>query len=406
MGKDLKGKELGKGLSQRKDGLYCARRKCKDGTSICLYGSNYQKLKKELDEAERAHNASKVVQTDYTVSEWFTIWFDTYKAPTVKESSVTPMRRNVQNTFLKLLGDRKLSEVRSIDFQNALNQLIKEGKYARKSIAEALNRLEDAFASAVNNRLIEVNPGHGLKLPYDSEREQYSERRYMKPDEIKRFLSVTEGNWFYELYYTMIFMGLRIGEAGGLKWADVDFKNECIKLNQAMHCEYSDGVKKMYIGTLKGPNSYRTIPMTNGVKEILLQQREKAKAVKEKMGNRFKCVGEFDDVVFMTSLGTPLVRYSVENALDRVTREINTQEAFLSVQEGREPVIFEKLYPHALRHTFASVCYLSGVDVKTTQKLMGHAHLSTTMDIYTHLSEEFVRQDISKLDDLIKKMIA
>lgn len=404
MGKDLKGKELGKGIAQRKDGLYYARRKCADGTKICIYGKNYQKLKKELEEAAEKHNQKTAIVCNYTVAEWFREWFKVYKAPTVKPSSVNPMLRNVENTFLKKIGFIKLDCLRSIDVQSALNELMEEGKYARKSIAEALSRLEDCFDSAVNNRLIPTNPGHGLKLPYDSDREQYSERRFLAPDEIETFLTVTKDNWFYELYYIMIFMGLRIGEVGGLKWSDVDFKKNSITLNLAMHCEYDNGVKKMYLGTLKSSKAYRTIPMSNGVREALLNQQKKTLELKKRLGNRFKCIGEFDNLVFMTSLGSPVVRYSVENALNRVTNEINIQESFHAAREGREPVVFEKLYPHALRHTYASLCYQAGVDVKTLQNLMGHSHLSTTMDIYTHLSEEYVKQDISKLNDFISSL--
>ncbi len=55
------------------------------------------------------------------------------------------------------------------------------------------------------------------------------------------------------------------------------------------------------------------------------------------------------------------------------------------------------------RHTFASICYAAKMDVKTTQKLMGHAKISTTMDIYTHLDEMFLEDDITKFNEYILK---
>ena len=73
-------------------------------------------------------------------------------------------------------------------------------------------------------------------------------------------------------------------------------------------------------------------------------------------------------------------------------------------KENRENrFCFERVYPHALRHTFASICYAAKMDVKTTQKLMGHAKISTTMDIYTHLDEMFLEDDITKFNEYILK---
>ena len=104
MGKDLNGKELGTGISQRPDGIYMARAQC-CGKPICIYGRNYQKLKKELEEKKKlARENNGRIPEQYTLSEWFEIWFTTYKEPTVSEQSVGPMRSKVFPLF-KLYGE-------------------------------------------------------------------------------------------------------------------------------------------------------------------------------------------------------------------------------------------------------------------------------------------------------------
>ena len=68
------------------------------------------------------------------------------------------------------------------------------------------------------------------------------------------------------------------------------------------------------------------------------------------------------------------------------------------------PIPIENIFPHALRHTFASIMYEAGVDAKTTQKLMGHASIKTTLEIYTHLTNEHVDEEVYKLNKYISKM--
>ena len=404
MGKGLDGKELGKGISQRRDGLYIAR--CMiAGKSVCLYGSNYQKLKKDLQQKRDELKYGRDVVADYTVSEWFDKWYTTFKAPTVKPSSVPVLKRQVVNIILPYIGDIKLRNLSSIHIQEMLNSLIADGKYARGSIAEALNRISEALASAVNNRLIDTNPAFDVKMPFNTAGTKNKvERRWLDPSEIETFLSSIRDDWYYDMFYPMIFTGMRIGEVGGLQWSDIDFEREQITLSNGLAVEYDCGVKKMCFTTLKTANSYRTIPMMGSVKDMLLRQQEKVASLNDKLGDRFRGKGEFDNLVFVTNMGSPVSRYAAEHALNRIVDRINKCEFLSARDEHREPVVFERLYPHALRHTFASIAYLSGMDVKTTQKIMGHAHLSITMDIYSHLSEEYIKEDTNKINALIDEL--
>ncbi|MEH2932483.1 site-specific integrase [Candidatus Ventrimonas sp. KK005] len=402
MGKDLRGKKLGKGIVQRKDGTYCARAMV-NGETICLYGSNYQQLKKDLEAAKEKAKSGIFNKPDYTVSEWFHIWFDTYKVPMIKESSIAPMKRKVAGTFLPYVGDMMLDEVRSIDLQIAIKELLEEGRIAKSSISEALNRLSDCFASAVNNRYMLTNPAHDLVVPFKEE--PWKERRWLNVDEIKIFLDETKESYpfWFPLHYIMIYTGMRIGEVGGLKWGDVHLEGGYIELKQALSVEYKQGKKLISLTTLKTTNFYRKIPFMGQVKEMFLQQKEQVELLKRELKDRYRGKGEFEDLVFVTTLGSPLIRHNAEKTINKVVDSINTKEAYEARREQREPVLFERVYPHALRHTFASICYAAKMDVKTTQKLMGHAKISTTMDIYTHLDEMFLEDDITKFNEYILK---
>lgn len=399
MGKNLKGVEIGKGFCQRKDGLYIARSK-KYG--IELYSKNLKQLKKDFESAMAKGVLGLETDTQKTVSEWFDEWFDTFKAPVIKQSSIRPMRQKVRSTYMPYIGELPLVKLSNIDIQNATNDLFVEGKYSRGSIGEALNRLTDCLSGAVNARLIPSNPAYGVRMPYDQGQKPSGLRRWLSPREIEIFLDAAKNSWFYDCFYVMIYTGMRIGEIGGLKWSDIDFGNNSITLHRALHVDYHNGEKTIYYGTLKTQNSYRTIPMTAGVKEALLRQKDKVSTLKKKMGDRYRAKGEFSDAVFVSSYGYLAIRHTVEHAINSVVNDINRTEMIEAKLEGREPVIFERVYPHALRHTFASIAYQSGMDSKTTQQIMGHSHLSTTMDIYSHLDAAFVKTNMNKLDQFIQ----
>ena len=95
------------------------------------------------------------------------------------------------------------------------------------------------------------------------------------------------------------------------------------------------------------------------------------------------------------------MRYHAERECKKVVKAINEQEAFDSVREKRVPIIFEDVYPHAIRHTFCSRCFELHMNPKVVQKLMGHQHYSTTIDIYTHVMEDDINNEVSKLESAV-----
>ena len=86
------------------------------------------------------------------------------------------------------------------------------------------------------------------------------------------------------------------------------------------------------------------------------------------------------------------------SSINKLIDSINIAESYKAKRDGKEPNLMERAYPHALRHTFAPLCYLADIDAKVTQRMMGHASYSTTIDIYTHIGEAYMTTDTRKLD--------
>ena len=122
MGKSLNGKELGKGISQRKDGLYQGRFVNRFGKKQTVYAKTLnevrQKLRNEQYEDEKSLN---VVTKDVTIDEWYQIWMDTCKK-NCRESTKTTYAGHYRRVQ-KALGWRKLTALNLIIIQQAINEL-------------------------------------------------------------------------------------------------------------------------------------------------------------------------------------------------------------------------------------------------------------------------------------------
>ena len=405
MAKGLNGKELGTGIRQREGGRYEARATI-NGITIDLYNIDLKQLKIDFEEAKKqARMSIDTKRQQITLNEWFEEWFTKYKVPTIKSTSVFAMKSKYYNTFGNLIGTKKVVDIRNIDIQEAINAMQKQGR-ASSSMRDALGRVRDCLESAKHNRIISENPCFEISVPWENKQVL---RRFLSVNEQNLFLQTVENNWYKEMFYIMFLTGMRIGEVGGLKWSDVDFENECIHINQSLSCNYEKGVKKMCLTTPKTHNSYRKIPFMGEAKEMFLAQKKKQDKIKRELGKRYRCEGEFADLVFVTSMGSPVLRYHAEKECKKVVKAINEAEAFDSVREQRKPIIFEDVYPHALRHTFCSRCFEKGMNPKVVQALMGHQHYSTTIEIYTHVTEQKFDEEIAKfgsamVDDTVPKV--
>lgn len=397
MAKDLNGKELGKGLRQRKDGRYEARATV-NGININLYDMDLKALKKNFELAKQ--NALQNLDTKYsniTLNEWFEDWFKRYKEPNIKPQSIFPMKSKFYNTFGNKIGDMKVTDIRNIDIQDVINQMQKEGR-ASSSMRDALGRVRECLESAKNNRIIQLNPCFEINVPWENKQVV---RRFLSKEEQNKFLQEVEYNWYKEMFYIMFLTGMRIGEVGGLKWSDVDFENQCIYIKRSLSCQYEHGEKKMRLTTPKTHNSYRTIPFMGEAEEMFKAQKKKQDKIKKELGKRYRSDGEFADLVFTTSMGSPVLRYHAEKEIKKVVKAINEREAFESVRENRPPVKFDDMYPHAIRHTFCSRCFENDMNPKVVQALMGHQHYSTTIDIYTHVTNTKFEDEIAKFGNAI-----
>lgn len=401
MGKDLKGKELGRGLSQRPDGRYMGRAQV-EGKPIVLYGWKVKELKKELvravDDLKRSNLLPEEDGTGITLSEWFEEWYSKYKAPTLKDGGSPAYKRKFLNYYGVRIGSKYLADIRQLHVQTAIADMVESGR-SSKSIREATGILQNCIEAAIANGLMRINPVVGTIVP----KCEKVERRVLTVEEQRIFLDYLAQNksWYEELYKFMLLTGLRIGEVGGLQWEDIDFSNRFIYVKRTLSYQYEDGKKTMRLTSPKTENSVRKVPFFGETQKILEQQFEKVKRRKKDLGDRWRKPEEMGNLVFLTSMGSPIGRYNIESDMRYITQQINDIFRTEALYSGGIPKYFEKIHPHALRHTFATRCFEKGMTPRTVQEIMGHANYNTTVS-YTHVLDDIKLKEAERLGDFLE----
>ena len=255
MGKDLNGKELGKCFSQRKDGRYEARAVI-NGVKIDIYDVSLAKLRKNFEvEKAKVLRDEKNFRQNITLGEWYSEWFEKSKAPQLKSDvSRKTYDRKARNTYVRILKEKRVSDISQLNIQTATNDLAEEG-YTDRSIKEALGIMRECLDIAIVNKIINFNPCISINV---KDANVQRERRVMDQIEQKIFLEEVKDSYYYEAYMILLLTGMRIGEFSGLQWGDIDFQRKVINIRRSMQTAYQDGKK---IEELTTPKVVKNINM-------------------------------------------------------------------------------------------------------------------------------------------------
>lgn len=380
-------------LRRRSNGLWEARKQV-NGNSVRVSGFDKEQVLAEFDKKVQEAENPILISSDITVNAFRNKWFNTFKVPKIKATSVYPMTRRYERTFGERIGKRKLNSITYFDIQEAINGMMSDG-IGVTTIKDALGSLRECFESAKNNGLIAINPCFDIILPEKTDSKQ---RRFLTVDEQKKFLETaeTEYAWYYPMLKVMLLTGMRISEVGGLCWSDVDYENDIIHIRRALYSQYEYGERHLRFTTTKTINSVRDIPMMADCKKMLKLQKKNQDRIKKELGKRYRSEYEegLSDLVFTSSMGSAATRYNVAPIINKIVQSINLQEDYESVQENREPVYMKPVSPHALRRSFCTRCFEAGMNIKVVQKIMGHNNYATTANIYTEVMPDKMNEEI------------
>lgn len=394
MGKDLMGKELGRGISQRSDGTYMARYVNRYRKRKTFYSKDLKVLKRKLEKARYdSEYGNELNGGDITLTEWFEEFLVLYKEGRVKDVTLYRIRQTFNPCKKDVIGNMQLKDIRGIHIQQLVNELSKEGfSYGTLNNLKAL--LNDMFKRAIGNGFIIINPCEAIVLP---KKEKY-EQRFLTSQEQTMFLESAKGYAHYEIFLVNLTCGCRIGELLGLKWSDIDFESKTIHIQRTLHyARLSDKETcHFFFTTPKTEMSNRVIPLLPETENIL--KRVKRKQLKSMViySSKWKQEAPFEDMVFTTQYGKPVRYGDVNRTIKSVVTKANILEEEIAKFENREPFFLKAFSPHCFRHTFITRCRLSGLSYETIQPYVGHSNKEMTA-YYDHNKPEIDVENLSKI---------
>ena len=263
MGKNLKGKECGKGICQRKDGLYFARFYAKNGARQNGYFKTLPEAKKWLADAkyEDTHNLI-VTAPDMTVDKWFNYWIDNIICD-LAPNTIRNYRERYEKNIQPLIGTMCIADVKPMHCKAVLNRM--ETEYAGSTIRQTYISMGTMFKSAVMNDIIAKHPMNGVR--YTKPVRAVDDIKYLTVEEQEKFLEAAERSHNYRQYALLLETGLRTAELIGLTWDAIDWKKRTLTVNKSL--EYRHSRRYWRAGPPKTKKSYRTIPLTERAYTIL-----------------------------------------------------------------------------------------------------------------------------------------
>jgi len=270
------------------------------------------------------------------------------------------------------IGRIRLAKLTPADVQRLVNSLHASGLSA-KSVANIHGVLRSALNQAVRWGDLARNVATLVSLP----RDPVSEIEPFTPEEAVAFLEAIRGDRLETVFTVILALGLRRGEALGLRWDDVDLENGTLTVRRSLRRQ--DG--RLTLVEPKTTRGRRTLVLPQFALTSL--QGHRKRQVQERL---LAGAGWTDtDFVFTSTVGTAIDPDNLSHRFKRILEKAGLRPQRL----------------HDLRHCAATLMLIQNVPARVVQEILGHAHVSTTLGIYSHVIPSLKRDAADRVDNLL-----
>lgn len=307
------------------------------------------------------------------VGDWMDEWVDNY-LPNIEETTRVGYRTKIRCYIKPALGDIFIKSLRAEHIQRMVNDMMDRG-LSPKNIRDTFNNINAAMKKAVKLQFIPYNPCEAVELP---KLKRYRAEVY-STEMIQKLLDVAAGTDMYLPIFLLVMIGLRRGELLALRWDDIDFKNNILKVRKNM----VNGENGCVIKSPKSEAGIRDIYLGDDVMSVLKQARLQYMNDAFSYGIGFQNLG----FVIRQEDGSPLKPDSMTQKWRR----------FLEAHD------LPKIRLHDLRHSNATALIRAGVNPRVVQQRLGHSDVNITLNTYTHVLPEMDMEAAAKLDSILLK---
>lgn len=365
---------------QRKDGVWVAsidlgyvsgKRKRK-----YLYASTQDGVVRKMNEnLGRLHRGINIAPDRITVEDYLKQWLEESVRPSVRIRTFESYRSIVDLHLIPSVGRHQLAKLTPRHVQAMLTEKSRAGLSPR-TVAYIRTVLRIALARAERWELVHRNVAELVDPP----KQIRTEVKPWSPDEAQRFLEAVSDHRLGALFSVALALGLRKGEALGLRWSDIDL--DARRLTIAQQLQRTKDLGLIFLPP-KTDRSRRTIMLPETT--ILAINRHRRRQIRDqlKAGARWVNSG----LVFTTPIGTPLDPGNVNKLFNQLVADAGLRKQRF----------------HDQRHWCASLLLAQGLPAVMVRDLLGHTQLSTTTDLYGHVIEEQLAATASAMEAVLSR---
>lgn len=388
---------MSKKNQKRSDGRLQSKVYLGEGKYKYVYASTQKELNKKVEEIKlKLGKGMDVTSERDTFGDWSKKWLKLKKTE-VSNGRYNTYTYRVRN--LEPLVNSPIAKIRTADVQDIILDMAAQG-YAQKTIKDTRNAASQIFKLAIDNRVIDYNPATSVRLPSES---PHTERRALTPEEQQWIVDTPHRA--QRAAMIMMYAGLRRGELIPLLWTDIDLKNKTIRISKSVEMINGKSIVKDGAKTEAG---VRTVYIPQVLADFL--------ASEPRNNNLLVCPSSNGKMItdsgwkrmwdsYLSELNFKYGDFSGILVPDKQNSDkmVQYQKPKSRFAPQKIPFVIPRFTAHWLRHTFITLMYLAGVDVLTAKEQAGHADISTTMSIYTHLDSIHKVKQINKLDEYLSE---
>lgn len=334
---------------KRPDGLYETIRRI-NGKRVAFRGHTCAEVDRKM--IEYTGRVESGIPWEEVIDEWHDKHFPTLAPNTLR--GYEPAYKRAREAFKGIA----IKQIKPRQIQQYIDAFSAQG-YARKTVTTQLQIFQMCCTYAVVNGYVDVSPCSAVSIPSGLSKMQREAASASDEQKVK----ANPTKWL--LPYLILYAGLRKGEALALTYNDIDLDNDIISVTKSVYHVNN----RPFIKEPKTQKGIRNVPILYPLKPYLPNKKSQ-------------------QYIFSLDGGkTPLTEMQYQKLWKEYAKSIGINCS-----------------AHQLRHSFATMLFECGVDAKDAQDILGHAQLSTTMDIYTHIRDSRRKDVASKINEKLKAL--